>query len=367
MEILTRLGVDPEAIRLAIARHEFQGKNKARVYSKLASLLNAGVPLPKGLEILLIHATHDGRKPNTSQAVVLRAWLREVQNGRSLGRAIQGWVPDSDRILIEAGERSGALSKALENALFIERSMKRIRSTITNGISYPLLLVFVAILLLLMFSLYILPGYEEIRPREEWYGGAATMLALGDAINFWIIPTLIVSVALIATILYTMSSWVGPTRAKFDNFPPWSIYRLINGSGFMLSVSTLVRAGVQVPEILKILRRDATPWFVEKVDGARRHVDNGLNLGEALYRAGHGFPEPEAVIDLRLIAELEGFDEKLEKMGIEWVENSVERVSTQMGFFKNASMILLGMVFGAIVIGITSINLQLMESGQNRG
>jgi type II secretory pathway component PulF len=359
--------IDMEAFREWNARRSFGGKVKARVYNKLASLLDAGVSLTKALDILIMHATHDGKKPNTPSAIVLRAWAKKINNGKPLGRAVQGWIPDSDRIVIEAGERAGTLSSALRNALFIEESMKKIRKTILGGLSYPLLLIAVAIGLLLMFSLYILPGYEDIQPRDKWEGMAKSMLELGDAINFWTIPLLIFAGSIVGGIIWSMPRWIGPTRKRFDNYPPWTIYRLINGSGFMLSVAALVKAGVQIPEILRILKRDASPWYVERIDAAKRYVDNGLSLGEALYRSGYGFPEPEAVIDLRVFAELEGFDEKLEYMGRQWVEESVEKVNMQMAVFKQLAMVLFGLVFATIAIGTISINLQIMNAGQRMG
>lgn len=361
MDVNVKDAVDK--VRLWNAHREFTGAKKARVYNKLASFLGNGVPLPKALEILLMHATLDGKKPNSSMAIVIRAWSNKVNNGKTLGTAVKGWVPDGDRIMIEAGDRAGSLDEALINALFIEKSNKKIRSALKSGVAYPALLITVAICLLMMFGLYIIPGYEDIMPRDKWTGTAAAMLGVSDFVNYWLLPLLIVSAVAIALTIYTMPKWVGPTRAKFDKFPPWSLYRLMNGAGFMLSVSTLVKAGVHLPNILSILKRDAPPWYNERISAAKRHVDNGVNLGEALYLAGHNFPEQETVMDLRAFAEMEGFEDKLEQLGKEWVEDSVNKVQAQMAIFKNLSMVILGIVFGIIAGGTASINLQLMQAG----
>lgn len=367
MEFLARFGFDMASIRIWDAKRHFTGARKARVYNKLASFLDTGVPLRKALEILVIHTTHDGKKPNAPMATVMRDWLDKVCNGMTLGRAVKGWVSDSDRIIIEAGEKAGTLPDALKNALFIEQSNKKIRSTILGGLAYPLLLIAVAVGLLMMFALYILPGYEDIMPREKWEGGAAYMLLVGDFVNYWLLPLFIVSVVTGIVIVRTMPSWVGPTRAKFDKYAPWSLYRLVNGAGFMLSVSALIKAGVKIPQILKDIQKDATPWYQERINGARRHVDNGVNLGEALYLAGHDFPEQETVIDLRSFADMDGFDEKLEQLGREWVIDSVDKVAMQMAVFKNLAMVILGFVFAIIAGGTASINLQLMNAGTNGG
>ena len=367
MAIWNMMRLDIDGLRKWNAKREFDGKKKASVYNKLASFLENAVKLPKALDMILRHASQDGKKPNATTAIVMRAWLKDVNNGKSLGRAVQGWVSDGDRIVIEAGDRAGTLPGALRNALFIEQSNKKIRSTIKSGVAYPLLLIAVAIGLLMMFGLYIIPGYEDIMPREKWSGGAASMLRVSDFVNYWLLPLLISVAAIIGTIMWSMPKWVGPTRVKFDKYPPWSVYRLINGAGFMLSVSALVKAGVQMPDILKTLKRESTPWYDERMTAAKKHVDNGVNLGEALYLAGHGFPDTDTVSDLRAFAEMEGFDEKLEQLGREWVQDSVDKVAVQMAVFKNIAMILLGLVFAVIAGGTASINLQLMQAGANGG
>ena len=362
-EILAKIGVDTNALLKWNAKQKFSGAVKARMYNKLSSFLDNGVPLPKALEIMLLHASDDGKKPNTPTAIVLKAWLAQIRNGKSLGIAVKGWVPDNDRIIIEAGERAGTLSGALKNALFIEKSNKQIRSAVKKGIAYPMVLIGVAMGLLLMYGLYIIPGYEDIIPREKWVGGAASMIIVSDFVNFWLIPTVLVTGAIVATIMYTLPKWIGPTRTKFDKFAPWSLYRLINGAGFMLSVSSLIKAGVQLPEILKILKKDSTPWYNEKISAAKKHVDNGVSLGQALHLAGHHFPEKETVMDLRAFADMEGFEEKLEQMGRDWVIDSVLKVESQMAVFKNIAIIIMALVFGTMIAGTASINLQLMAAG----
>src|SRR3546814_9476613 len=81
----------------------------------------------------------------------------------------------------------------------------------------------------------------------------------------------------------------------------------------MLAVSGMVKAGVPIPSILRTLQRGATPWYQERIAHTLWHVNNGLNLGEALHRSGFGFPDVETVKDLRAYAALDGFDERSEE------------------------------------------------------
>lgn len=351
-----------DGVDKAILKLQFGGPQRARVYRKLGSFLKNGVPLPDALRIMWKHATDDGKKPKNPTARILRTWLDQINNGRSFGRAVTGWVPNTDRIVLEAGESAGSLAVALENALFIQESGKKIKSTIIGGLAYPALLLLLALGFMLMFATQIVPAFEEVLPRERWTGMAASMADMATFVHRMMFPLGLAAGAGIACIIYSLPRWVGPTRARFDRFPPWSLYRLVAGAGFMLSCSALVKAGVQIPEILRILQRGAVPWYDERISGTLRHVSNGVNLGEALYRTNLGFPDVDTVQDLRSYAELNGFDETLEALGRQWVNDSVERITNQMALMKNVAMIALGLVFMSIASGIVALQQQVQTS-----
>jgi type II secretory pathway component PulF len=140
------------------------------------------------------------------------------------------------------------------------------------------------------------------------------------------------------------------------------MYRLHAGTGFMLATGALVKAGVQVPEILRIFLRSATPYYDERITAALRWVSNGVNLGEALYRSKMDFPDRETVKELRSYAELDNFDENLIKIGHQCVDESVERISNQASILRNLAFVFLGVVFGTIALGIFAIQQQVVSN-----
>lgn len=350
-----------KAIRLQ-AKVSFNAKQKTRIYSKLSGYVRNGVSVPDALRMLLARASADGRKPNDPIAYVLREWYNAVMNGRSLARGAAPWISDSDRIVLEAGEKAGRLDIALENALFIAAAGKKIRSAVIFGLAYPLGLIVVAVGLCLLFGYKVIPAFEEIIPPDRWEGGAALLLYISAFANYYVIPTLVALIAVVAVLVYAMPRWVGPIRAKADKYPPFGIYRLVNGAGFMLSVSALIRAGMALSDILITLQKGATPWYEEKIGGALRHVSNGKNLGDALFLAGHDFPDHDTVVDLRDYATMDRFDETLEKLGREWVEGSVAKIQSQMAILKQIGMVIVGVVFAAIAQGLVSLQSQLQTA-----
>ena len=103
-------------------------------------------------------------------------------------------------------------------------------------------------------------------------------------------------------IVITFPYWKTNGRSAFDKAPPWSIYRIFTGVGWMLSLSALVKAGTPVSKALRMLRADATPYLLYRIDRTLIFVNNGDNLGDALYKTGEGFPDNEIIGDLRIYA-----------------------------------------------------------------
>lgn len=343
---------------------QFGAAQRIRVYQKLNRFLSSSVSLRQALEIMYQHASEDGRKPKAPTAVILLQWLRSVKNGQSFGQAIQGWVPDGDRLVIEGGEAAGNLPQSIERAVLISESLRLIVSTIVSGIAYPVMLFLAAIGFLIFFGTAVIPQFEEILPREEWTGVAGQMSVMSDFVQNGMIWVLLALVALGILIAATMTKWTGPLRARFDRYPPWSLYRLVIGAGFMLTVSGMIRAGIAVPKILSMLQRGASPWYVEKLSKTLFQVKNGHNLGEALYRTGFNFPDKETVADLRAYANLNKFDETLQRLGEEWLGDAIKRIKAQMAVLFMTCLLFFGGVFFWIAGGIFSLVNQVQSVAQ---
>lgn len=343
-------------------RIQFGTKSRMRIYKKLIRFLSNNMSLAQALDVMHLHASEEGKKPKNVNAIVLDHWRRDIKNGKSFGRAIQGWVPESDRLVIEGGDGAGKLPIAIEKAILIGESSKKIKLTLAEGLGYPALLVCIAIGFLVMFGLEVVPAFEDILPRERWVGAGAQMAYMSDFVRYYLAWTLGALTILGGLSVWSLPRWTGKLRVKFDRLPPWSLYRLVLGSGFLLTISGMVKSGMAVPTILRTLQRDASPWYRERLSRTLDHVNNGFNLGDALHMTGFQFPDKDSVQDLRAYAGLNKFDETLERMGTEWLEDSVGLIKAQTAILRNLSFLLLGGTFMWIATGIFSLQQQIQGS-----
>ncbi|WP_440030231.1 type II secretion system F family protein [Chromobacterium amazonense] len=332
---------------------------RVRIYEKLGRFVANGVPMVQALTELHRHVSLDGKMPNTPEALALAHWRRSVLNGQSFSLALKGWAPDNELSVLSAGEVAGRFDKAVEDVLFVKQAGKRINSALC-GLAYPLFLLLSTCLYLYIFGSKVVPAFDAILPKARWTGAGQTMAAMADFVQFGMLPLVILMMMAIGLIASTFNVWTGPVRRRFDYIPPWSVYRLVVGSNFLVSLSALLHAGVSVPDALRIMSKQATPWYKERLLATRAQILNGArNIGDALHRTGYQFPSRDIVIDVRSYAQLDGFEMMLDKLARQWLDDTVEQLNRQIGMLRNLAIFLMGLVFMWIAAGMFDLQQQI--------
>lgn len=336
-------------------RFQFGSKERKTIYERLANYIDNGVRLSDALKLIYDHETDDGKNLSTGSGAALRDWMRKNEGGFALGDCVDGWVPERDRHLIAAGAKSN-LVKALRNAAEMETGMKQIKSSIRSALAYPAVLFVGVIGILLYFSYYLGPIIGSVVPRDKWTGSLAALGDVSDFIASNIIILILAVSFLIGVVIWTMPRWTGPVRLRFDEFPPWSMYRMIEGTGFLLSVSALIRAGVAEHKVIDILARTASPWYRERLSKARQIMMNGHSIGEALWMSKMNFPDKNTVREMRAYASMNKFEEMLEKAGHDRLSENIKKVEAVSGVMRIASMGVVGGILAWISLSVMSIS-----------
>ena len=126
---------------------------------ELATLLRAGLPLDKALEMLVAIAERPAFRG------VLEQLLEDVRGGAFLSAALESHGRLFSRFyrnMVRAGEASGALDAALERlAAFMDRS-RELRDSILAALLYPVVLTVVGVLSLVVILGVVIPKISEM-------------------------------------------------------------------------------------------------------------------------------------------------------------------------------------------------------------
>lgn len=352
--------LDLSAFEKKFARFMFKldTKGRRRLWLKLAKLIGNGVPILQALETIHNRRIASGGKSHP-QTIAIGDWMIGIRNGERLSPMLDGWVGDDERMLISAGEQSGTMEKALQSASRVMEARSQINSAVFNGLAYPFVLIILAFGVLYLFGFKIVPAFSRIAPPEKWTGLARAMIEISLFAQHWLWLLAIIMVATTTAFFISLPRWDGPMRIRLDRYAPYSIYRVMHGSTWLIGLSALVEAGLRIETALQQLSSTASPWLRARIDGCLRGTRSGLNVGEALGRTGYEFPDREIIDDLGVYSSLSGFDTALSLLGKEWLEESVAQIKGRMGVVFGISLLLVGVLIAFMVGGMMNMQLQM--------
>jgi general secretion pathway protein F len=125
---------------------------------ELATLLRAGMPLDRALEILI------GLADTAPVAGLLQGIRDDVRGGKSLSQAIDARRDVFSRFyvnIIRAGEAGGALGTVLTRLADTMERNKELRESVISALIYPTILIGVAVLSLMLILAYVVPQFEQ--------------------------------------------------------------------------------------------------------------------------------------------------------------------------------------------------------------
>jgi type II secretory pathway component PulF len=347
----------PLSLQKLAVQFEFGSQQRYKFYVKLAQLLGNGVSLDMALQQI---EKISQRNRGSAMPAIYRKWRKNMANGMNFGQCLSQYIPNSESILIETGASSGRLVEALTNTAQSIEQQTKVKKAIVTAAAYPGLLVMMLIAALLLSSYKVIPTFEEIIPIDEWQGISYAVAIVATFIREYTFLIAVLVVLGVFLIGYTMPRWTSKSRLFFDNIPPWSLYKMWQGSSFLLAISSMMGAGVKLDEMsLGRIAKQADPYLRQRIQTLIRFITAGDNLGDALFKAGYKFPDEEIIGDLQIYAKLRGFDHNLVWITRSWVDSLVEQVTIIMKVVNTFILILIAVVIGCLIMAFYDIFQQI--------
>lgn len=339
----------------------FSNEARLKLYRKIASLMRNRFSLMSALDMLHDSASDGGKSPGEPMAIAIACWGRALNNGLTFSDALKGWAPDRERLMLSVGDVSD-LEGALMNLIRVTEGSTKMVRPIIGAIAYPTFLFLMAVLIIYGIGVYMVPPMLDAAPGVRWRGLAKDLVDVSAWIkDYWLVA--FASLPTVMLIIYlTIGIWTGPIRAIVDNIPPYSLYKVFVGISWLLALSALVKGGTPVSTAMRALRRDATRYLQERIDKTLVFINNGDNLGIALKKTGLDFPDKEVIADLKIYSELDNFEEALESLANQWLEESVYLIEQKASILNMAAILTVGGVIAWAVMGTFEMQDQITSS-----
>ncbi len=131
---------------------------RGELWSNLAVLLDAGVPLADALVVCL--AQHRGAVQS-----ILRQVLDAVRGGQALADALAvhgAWFDPLTLALVRVAERSGALAEGLRELAEYEARRRAVTSRLTTALIYPAILCATGLVVVLFLTSHVIPQLLDV-------------------------------------------------------------------------------------------------------------------------------------------------------------------------------------------------------------
>lgn len=320
---------------------------------EIATLLKAGLPLDRCLEILIgLSATEPVRQ--------LMAQMREeVRGGSALSKAMEAHPQIFSRFylnMIRAGEAGGALDVVLQRLNeFMERS-RDLKDTVKSALIYPAILVGVAVLSVVVLLMWVVPQFSQM---FEESGKALPMptqivIAAGDFFRsyWWAMVLLVVGVYT----WFTRQMQEPASRYRWDKrllgLPlVGDLVGKLEVARFSRTLGTLLGNGVTLLTALSIVKDTLSNTVMsEGLSAVATQLKEGKGLGKPLMETGLF---PKLAVHLVMVGEETG---KLQEMLIRVADIYDREVHTtvkrMLSLMEPVLILGLGLVIGGIIMSI---------------
>lgn len=367
-EVSTHISSPGKPFLIWVASKTLGADARLRFYERLASPLEAGVGIQTAIGQLYQRAAF--KSETETMAIILRYVMYSLSEGKTFSDGLAPFIPLSELLIIRAGEARGELSAALFKAAKTVRSVKSIRSAVMGAMAKPAIFTTLLFSAMYIVGVFVVPKVAAVLPSDEWKGGAAALAAIGNWTASFYFPLTIGLIALFVFLLtLTLKRWSGPWRTKLDKVPPYSLYRILQGAGWMTTLSAMLQSGRSIRATLQDLedlaRRDGNMYLTTRTQRIVMENERGSeNIGIAMEKAGVNFPDEEIISDMVMQSSLANFDERIGIIAEQWISDSVERVQRISSILTAVSMLAVGAFIVTFVMGVLSLNQQIAASMQ---
>lgn len=330
-------------------------RSVATLARQMATLLEAGMPLTRGLKLLQEQDSEPALRKVLGDVTVA------IESGSSFSEALAFHPKTFNRLFIQmvkAGEVSGALDMVLARlATFMEKA-QRLKSRVTAAMVYPSAVLCVAAGVIVLLMVVLVPKFEEIF-RDLMNGRplpAFTMLIINASrmLQNHIIVVLLAAAALFAGVRALVAT--PPGRAVFDRVKlrlpgVGPVIRKAIVARITRTLGTLLSSGVPVLQALTIVRETAGNTLVNR---ALADVHTSVKEGETItlpLRSSGVFPA--VVIGMVDVGEQTGaLPEMLLKIADTYDDEVDTATAAMTSLLEPVMIVFLALVVGTIVIAL---------------
>ena len=320
---------------------------------QLSTMIDAGLPLVQGLEVLA------SQQENKTLKKILLDTKSDVESGSTFADALKKHPKQFDRLfcnMIAAGEMGGILDDVLKRlADYMEKAL-RLKRKVKGALTYPIIVLAISALVIGVILIFVIPVFEQMFAD---FGGALPVptqmvVNLSNFVKSYFL--VIIGAVVVMVFLFKKYYKTEKGRRVVDRlilkspvFGP--LLRKVAVAKLTRTLGTLINSGVPILESLNVAAGTAGNKMVEEaIYNVRSSISEGRTIAQPLGESGIF---PAMVVQMVSVGETTGaLDQMLNKIADfydEEVETAVDALTSMIEPFM---IVFLGGTVGSIIIAM---------------
>jgi len=344
------------------------GKVKAKVLTtftrQLATLVDAGLPLLRGLRVL-----EKQERDKTLRGIINDLGL-SVEGGSTFSEALAQHPKVFNRLyvnMVKAGEMGGVLEVVLNRLAQFQEKAQKIKGKVVAAMFYPIAVLIVAVVIVSVLMVWVIPKFEEVfsglLEGAQLPGFTRFVLGISRGVKNNIVVTLIAVASVVIVVKLAVKTKFG--RRVFDKFklkmpPTGPVITKLAISRFTRTLGTLVSSGVPILQALMIVRETAGNVIIANaITAVHESVKEGETITAPL-EGSHVFP-PMGISMVDVGEQTGALPEMWLKIADNYDDEVDNAVAAMTSLLEPIMIVCLAVIVGSIVIAMFMPLIKLME------
>src|ERR1017187_331030 len=337
---------------------------------QLATLVDAGLPLLRGLRVL------EKQERNATLKGILAQLATSIEGGSTFSEALAQHPKVFNRLfvnMVKAGELGGVLEVVLKRLAEFSEKAQKIKGKVKAALFYPIAVLIVAIGIMILLMTFVVPKFKDVFAGMgfDLPGFTVFVLACSDMVRLHILPTMGGIAVLVVLFLLFIKTKFGRRiwdKTKLVMSPTGPVVTKVSISRFTRTLGTLVSSGVPILQALTIVKETAGKLIIAN---AVAKVHESVKEGETIpapLEASRVFPP--MVVSMVDVGEQTGaLPEMLLKIADNYDEEVDNAVAAMTSLLEPIMIVFLALIVGSIVIAmfLPLIKMITVMSGEGEG
>ncbi len=320
---------------------------------QLATLVDAGLPLLRGLRVL------EKQERNATLKRILGDLATSIEGGSTFSEALAQHPKTFNKLfvnMVKAGELGGVLEVVLKRLAEFSEKAQKIKGKVKAALFYPVAVMIVAVGIMILLMCFVVPKFKDVFAGMgvKMPGFTLLVMAISDAIKNNILMTMGLIVVLVVIFLLFIKTKFG--RRLWDKFQLvmpaiGPVISKVAISRFARTLGTLVTSGVPILQALTIVRETAGNVIISN---AVTKIHESVKEGETITAPMEGSGVfPPMVISMVDVGEQTGaLPEMLLRIADDYDEQVDNAVAAMTSLLEPIMIIFLAVIVGSIVIAM---------------